>query len=293
MENRTIKLIFASLILIIGFSACDRCKPEPEEKKDKTDFYEEMRYDNFLFFILGEVHKSAVSISELNENLKANPEIGLDSLYSIVDFPKKMTLTYNESDITGIITAIFTSYWSDSTNATAEVSFEDFTFKGKAANGRFYITKDLEPSIDSLIRIGTDSVEMKPIYDTIWKTIPRFNMEVDNLYFNYENNDLSYYSASKEIIWTKGYENNIIDNTDVFNERGTSNGISPSGDWFTSEIIDTLRRDACPWISTGIIRMNTEKNGSYQVEFGDGISCDNEAYIKYGDSYNIFELEDF
>ena len=280
------KYISISLVLLsIVIVSCTK----DDEAKTKKDFYEDLRYNDFIFMLISETCNNATEYEDIYGYNKYNPVHEYDTMYSAGDFPKKLKLTYKEPGISGTIELIFHNYWSDTTSEVRiDVGFQDFIYYGMEIVGDVEIVKTYRDELESIFTYVDDLGET--INDSIFLKAPLFNVKANRLFLIDALYNISRYSSEREFIWTDGYLDGVITKSDVFTITGISSGINDNGYAYSTLITTPLLKNDCTWFPTGVIEITSQEEDDYIIDYGKGL-CDTEAYIKYGYSFNYFTLE--
>jgi len=96
------------------------------------------------------------------------------------------------------------------------------------------------------------------------------------------------WNASKEREWEAGFQTHTPFD-DVYLITGSSNGIRPSGETWTRDIVNPLRIEiGCRWIVSGTMEVTPEGLSTRIVDWGNG-DCDNIiTVVVNGNTYTVF-----
>lgn len=284
MKKNIINTLFAILIISVLFLSCTK----EITTKEKKDLYEDLRYNDFIFLLLEQTCNNATKVSDIYGYNKLNPVYEYDTMYSATDFPKKLKLTYREPGINGTIELVFYSFWTDTTQVKIDIGFQDLVYYGQEVVGDVEIVKKYRNEFDSIHTYVDD--EQNTVHDSIFYKAPIFDVKATRLFFIDALYNISRYSSEREFFWDEGYLDGIITKTDIFKITGISSGINDNGYTYSTNITTPLVKNDCIWFPTGVIEIVSQEEGDYSIEFGNGL-CDDEAYIKFGYSYNYFTLQ--
>lgn len=266
-------IVFCVLINVFFQYSCK--KNNPVSDNDIQSIEDNIIADNLLQNVFINVNNYALNyLKNNNSKIDTSPIVTIYPQYPIDSFPKTMIINYgngtNCSDgkiRKGKIIATVYDYWQHSIQDSMLVELVNFTIDSVKINS-------------SIVIKNTENSDL----------IQKFNLNISNCKFDFENGKTFQINSEKIINWNSGFNTTNDFSDDDFLIDGKTNGINCNQVGFEAKIISMLNYSSQCYggtITQGIIEITPQDATKRLVDFGSG-TCDKIVNVTInGKSFNI------